>query len=72
VKSGLFNQKQLKILRLRARGLTQLKVAKELGTSRANISMIEWRARRKLQKARETIRAYERLQSSNPPREERR
>jgi hypothetical protein len=65
MRSGLFNQKQLKILKLRARGFTQLEAAKDLGTSRANVSMIEWRARRKLEKARETIQAYEALQSSH-------
>jgi Tfx family DNA-binding protein len=65
LKSGLFNQKQLKILRYRARGFTQSETAKELSTTRANISMIEWRARKKLEKARETIEAYEALQSSH-------
>jgi HTH-type transcriptional regulator, fmd operon transcriptional regulator len=65
VKGGLFNQKQLKILKLRARGFTQIETARELGTSRANVSMIEWRARKKLDKARETIQAYESLQSSH-------
>lgn len=65
MKTGLFNQKQLRILRLRARGFTQLEAAKELGTTRANVSMIEWRARKKLDKARETIQAYEALQSSH-------
>ena len=65
MRGGLFNQKQLKILKLRARGFTQLETAKELGTSRANVSMIEWRARKKLDKARETIQAYESLQSSH-------
>lgn len=65
MKGGLFNQKQLKILKLRARGFTQLETAKELGTTRANVSMIEWRARKKLDKARETIHAYEALQSSH-------
>ncbi len=65
MKGGLFNQKQLKILKFRARGFTQLETAKELGTTRANVSMIEWRARKKLDKARETIQAYEALQSSH-------
>ena len=65
MRSGLFNQKQLKILRLRARGFTQLEAAKELGTTRANVSMIEWRARRKLERAHQTIQAYEALQSSH-------
>jgi HTH-type transcriptional regulator, fmd operon transcriptional regulator len=64
MKSGLFNQKQLKILRLRERGFTKLETAKVLDTSRANVSMIELRARRKLERARETIRAYEDLQST--------
>ena len=65
MKTGLFNQKQLKILKFRARGFTQLETAKELGTTRAYVSMIEWRARKKLDKARETIQAYEALQSSH-------
>jgi HTH-type transcriptional regulator, fmd operon transcriptional regulator len=65
LKNGLFNQKQLKILKYRARGFTQSETAKELGTTRANISMIEWRARKKLEKARKTIEAYEALQSSH-------
>jgi HTH-type transcriptional regulator, fmd operon transcriptional regulator len=60
---SLLNQKQWKILKLRSRGLTQLQTAKKLGTSRANVSMIEWRARKKLDKARETIQAYDALQS---------
>lgn len=65
LKTGLFNQKQLKILKYRARGFTQSETAKELGTTRANISMIEWRARKKLKRARETIEAYEALQYSH-------
>ena len=65
IRDGLFNQKQWKILELRARGVTQLETAKKLGTSRANISMIEWRAKKKLDKARETIQIYEALQSSH-------
>ena len=52
-------------MRYRARGYTQSETAKELGTTRANISMIEWRARKKLEKARETIEAYETLQYSH-------
>ncbi len=65
MKLGLLNQKQYMILRLRAKGLTQLETAHELGTSRANVSMIEWRARRKIEMARETLQAYESLQSSH-------
>lgn len=65
MKSGFFSQKQLKVLRLRAKGLTQLETASELGTTRANVSMIEWRARRKLERAKQTLKVYEALQSSH-------
>lgn len=65
MKSGFFNQRQLKVLRLRAKGYTQLETANELGTTRANVSMIEWRARKKLERARQTLDAYEAVQSSH-------
>jgi HTH-type transcriptional regulator, fmd operon transcriptional regulator len=65
LKGGLFKRKQWKILELRARGFTQSDIAKKFGTSRANISMIEFRAKKKLNKARETIKAYESLQFSH-------
>jgi HTH-type transcriptional regulator, fmd operon transcriptional regulator len=63
LKIGLLNEKQFRVLKLRAKGLTQLEAAKELKTSRANISMIESRARKKIWKAKETLRAYEALQT---------
>jgi Tfx family DNA-binding protein len=39
--------------------MTQRETARELRTSRANVSMIELRARRKIREARETLRAYQ-------------
>ena len=39
--------------------MTQKQTAKELGTSRGNVSMIELRARRKVEQAKETLRAYQ-------------
>jgi HTH-type transcriptional regulator, fmd operon transcriptional regulator len=54
----------MKILRLRMKGYTQLETAKELGLTRGNVSMIEWRARRRVEKARETLQAFESLKSS--------
>ena len=65
MKLGFLNQKQYRILKLRARGFTQLEAAKELGTTRANVSMIESRARKKIQRARETLEAFESLQTSH-------
>ena len=65
MKLGSLSSKQYKVLKLRARGYTQLEAAKELGTTRANVSMIEHRARRKIEKARETLEASESIQSSH-------
>ncbi len=42
-----------------------MQTARALGTSRANVSMIELRARKKLGRARDTIRAYESVLSSH-------
>ncbi len=49
---------QIKILKLRKKGLTQEEIAKIMNTSRANISMIEKRARENVEKARNTLRIY--------------
>jgi HTH-type transcriptional regulator, fmd operon transcriptional regulator len=65
MKGGLLKRKQWKILQLRAKGFTQLETAKKLGMSRANISMIEFRAKKKLERARESIQIYEALRASN-------
>jgi HTH-type transcriptional regulator, fmd operon transcriptional regulator len=53
------------VLRYRTSGLSQLQTAKKLATSRANISMIELRAKKKLEKARETLWAYEAMLSKH-------
>ncbi len=64
-KLGLFTPNQFHVLKFRSEGLTQVQTARALGTSRANVSMIELRARRKLGQARDTIRAYESVLSSH-------
>jgi HTH-type transcriptional regulator, fmd operon transcriptional regulator len=55
---GLLTSAQYKVLVCRGKGMTQLETAKELGTTRANVSMIELRARRKVDRAVETLEAY--------------
>jgi Tfx family DNA-binding protein len=62
-KQGYFTKKQLLVLKYRTSGLSQLQTAKKIDTSRANVSMIELRARKKLERAKETIWAYESLLS---------
>ena len=60
-KSGSLTKIQLEVLRLRMTGLTQEKVAAKLKTTRQNISLVERRAKRNLEKAEETIAAYRKL-----------
>ncbi len=52
---------QLKVLELRAQGLTQEEVAELIGTTRANVSIAEKRAKENIEKARNTLRAFEML-----------
>jgi len=54
---------QIKILQLRAKGLKQSEIAELLGTSRANISILERRALEKIEKARNTLLIWEQINS---------
>ncbi len=53
--------RQMEVLLLRKRGFTQEKVAKLLGTSRANVSIIERNAYKVVWEAQATIEAFESL-----------
>lgn len=53
--------RQLEILKRRQDGKTQLEIARLLGTSRENISILEKRARENVEKARKTLEVYEKL-----------
>lgn len=55
---GSLTDAQYRVLACRGRGMTQQDTAVEMGTSRANVSMIELRARRKVAQAGETLDAY--------------
>lgn len=58
VRRGFLTQKQVEVLKLRAMGYTQEDVAKILGTSRENVTIIERRARLNVIRAVETLLAY--------------
>lgn len=60
---SFLTEQQIKILRLRAKGLKQSEIAELLGTSRANISILEHRALEKIQKARNTLLLWEQINS---------
>ncbi|ACX73518.1 DNA binding protein, Tfx family [Methanocaldococcus vulcanius M7] len=61
VENSFLTETQIKVLKLRKKGLTQEEIAKILGTSRANISMIEKRARENVKKAKNTLRIYNKI-----------
>lgn len=52
---------QIRVLKLREKGLTQKEVAHRLGTTRANVSTIEKRAHVNIERARETLEEWEEL-----------
>ncbi|MDI3475183.1 MAG: HTH-type transcriptional regulator, fmd operon transcriptional regulator [Thermococcaceae archaeon] len=54
---------QIRVLRLRAKGLKQSEIAEILGTSRANVSILERRALEKIEKARKTLLLWEQINS---------
>jgi len=53
--SGLLTQRQIEVLRLRAQGYTQKRVAEQIGTTRENVVLIEGRARLNIERARATL-----------------
>ena len=63
-RSGLLTEEQLRVLGLRFDGLRQEEIAKRLGTTRQNVSLIERRAHSNILKAEATLRAYRRLQTA--------
>jgi Tfx family DNA-binding protein len=62
-KDTFLTDMQVKILELRARGLTQSQIADQLKTSRANICIIERRARENLAKAERTVKFAAKLRA---------
>ena len=60
---SFLTEQQIKILRLRAKGLKQSEIAELLGTSRANVSILERRALEKIEKARNTLLIWEQINS---------
>jgi Tfx family DNA-binding protein len=56
---GFLTEKQFAVLSLRGKGFSQREISKELGLSRASVSMIEGRALKKVRRARETLDVYE-------------
>lgn len=60
---GFLTERQIQVLRLRRRGLSQEEVAALLGTSRANVSILERRAMQNIDRALETLKQWKMIQA---------
>ncbi|MFH1821246.1 MAG: Tfx family DNA-binding protein [Methanobacteriota archaeon] len=56
-------ESQLRVLKLRIKGLTQAEIARKLNTSRANISILERRAKENIARAEQTLKLAEKLRA---------
>lgn len=61
--STILTDRQVEVLELRERGLTQQEVAERLGTTGSNISAIERAADENIQKARRTLRLVQTIRA---------
>ncbi|MGB6680826.1 MAG: Tfx family DNA-binding protein [Candidatus Bathyarchaeia archaeon] len=59
--TNLLTDRQIQVLKLRSRGITQERVARQLKTTRENVSILESRARRNIKRAKATIEMLEDL-----------
>ncbi len=57
-KDTTLTERQIEVLMLRERGLSQTEISMKLGTTKANISAIERRARENIKRAENTLRAF--------------
>ena len=63
VSGGFLTDSQLYVLGLRLEGITQEEIAERLGTTRQNVSLIEKRAHGNIERAKQTLIAYRKLQT---------
>ena len=63
MKDTFLTESQLRVLKLRLKGLTQAEIAHTLKTSRANISILEHRAKDNIARAERTLKMAEKLRA---------
>jgi hypothetical protein len=61
VEDTFLTKMQARVLELRAKGLTQAEIARQLKTSRANVCILEHRARRNIARAERTLKLSAKL-----------
>ncbi len=60
---SFLTKRQVMVLRMRQAGLTQEEIARRIKTTRANVSLIEKRARENIGRSRETLKEWESIVS---------
>jgi hypothetical protein len=60
-KKSFLTDQQIRVLRLRKKGMTQQEVAEELGTTRVNVTIIEKRAKLNIERSRETLKEWKEI-----------
>ncbi|MDI9616778.1 MAG: Tfx family DNA-binding protein [Methanothrix sp.] len=60
---GFLTERQIQVLRLRRRGLSQEEVAEILGTTRSNVSILERRAMQNIDRALATLKQWKMIQA---------
>lgn len=60
---GFLTERQIQVLRLRRRGMSQEEVAEILGTTRANVSILERRAMQNIDRALATLKQWMMIQA---------
>src|SRR5271157_1117307 len=60
---SFLTKRQVMVLRLRQSGLTQDEIARRIKTTRANVSLIEKRARENIDRSKETLKEWESIVS---------
>ncbi len=63
MKETYLTKEQARVLKLKSEGMTQVQIAKLLKTSRANISILEKRARTNIERAERTVRLAAKLKA---------
>ena len=61
MKETFLTKMQVRVLELRVKGLTQAEIARQLKTSRANVCILEHRARRNIARAEKTLKLSAKL-----------
>ena len=63
VRETVLTERQIEVLKLKAQGLSTSEIAKRLGTTVANVSATERKARENIQRARNTLRLVKMLEA---------